>query len=464
MRKNIIITIILLLFITLTGCKMDNDVKVYEDTEEVEVTHTEGNMTAVITTVDTENATMILRDCRTGEDHELQYHGGVRITNAYDREISLEELGLGNVVDVVWYTDTGRLVSLAENTSTTRINDAKKFIANKEEGKATYKGTSVNLSEYVTTINYNGQNMDVSEISTEDLLALYIYGNKLVSVVVTTGHGYVKLTNHETYIDGMVEIGYDVIVPVTDDMLITVREGTYTLRINKNGYTASKTVSVLRDSQTLVDLSDIAVPEGTAIFELTPTDAQVYIDGERIYSPTYTDTYGDYSIRVEAEGYKTYRGSFKIKDTTKTFKINLREIDTEDNTEDNTEDTSETETTEKSETETSSSEDGSSQENSSDESGSSSEDTEEGETTSTTEGKPTGNTITVKEPLAVSVYLDGDYVGMSPVTFDKVTGTHTITLYRSGYLIKTYTIQAIDNGKDDEYSFAELTSLLDLIE
>ena len=69
--------------------------------------------------------------------------------------------------------------------------------------------------------------------------------------------------------------------------------------------------------------------------------------------------------------------------------------------------------------------------------------------------------ITIKEPAGVGVYLDGDYVGIAPVSFKKTAGTHTITLYKAGYLIKSYTIQAVHDGTDDEYSYADLISVLD---
>jgi len=62
------------------------------------------------------------------------------------------------------------------------------------------------------------------------------------------------------------------------------------------------------------------------------------------------------------------------------------------------------------------------------------------------------------------VYVDGDYVGLAPVTFPKVVGTHTITLYKTGYLIKSFTITAADNGENDEHTFPELTSVFDALE
>ena len=72
--------------------------------------------------------------------------------------------------------------------------------------------------------------------------------------------------------------------------------------------------------------------------------------------------------------------------------------------------------------------------------------------------------ITAKPYVAYNLYDEnGDYVGNSPVSFPKVVGTHTITLYKKGYLIKSYTIQATDDGKDMECKYAPLISLTDAI-
>ena len=458
MRKKIIIMMFLLLCIAMTGCSSEGDVKVYSDTEDVSNPHVEVSMTAVILSIDLEQNIIGFKDCRNQAEKELIYHGGVRITNSYDRELSINDLRAGSVVDVVYYEDTTKLVSITESSQASTISNIKKFSANKSQNKATYKGTSCSMSEGVVAINHDGSVMDVSEVSTEDMVTLHMFGTKLVSVVVDEGHGYVRLSNQDSYVGGMIEIGYDVIVPVTNDMLLTVREGTYTLRVSKNGYSSSKKINVLKDSETFVDLSDIAIPEGTAVFEVYPTDARIYINGSKISGYTYTGNYASYGIKVEADGYKTYRGSFKINDTVNSYTINLVKT-SGDEDDDTTETTQTSETTEDSQTEdnTQTTDEGST----TDASTSSEDDTQAATTES---GVATGNVIKIKTPALASVYVDGDYVGVAPVTFEKVTGAHTITLYRSGYLIKSYTIYATDDGKDDEYSYPELTSLLDLID
>ena len=56
----------------------------------------------------------------------------------------------------------------------------------------------------------------------------------------------------------------------------------------------------------------------------------------------------------------------------------------------------------------------------------------------------------------MEVYLNGNYIGISPVSFAKKPGTHTITLRKSGYVTRSYTIEIDSEEKDVTYSFADL--------
>lgn len=441
MRKNILFIVLAALLVMCAGCSENKSVKVYENTEETVVTHDERTMTAVVTNIDLEHSIIGFMDCATGGNNSLIYHGGVTVSNLYGTEIGISGLSCGMVVEADYYADTGKLVSIAVSDAATVLRGINKFSVDLNRQKAVYKGTSCDMYSYATAFDGN-KAIDVMEVHTEDQVTLYLFGGKLVSVVLELGHGYVRLDNQDSYIGGMVEVGYDVIVPVTDDMLLTVREGDYTLRINKNGYSGTKEVKVIKGQETKVSLGDIAVPTGTATFDVTPEDAVVYVSGKKIDGKVYTNLYGSYGIKVEADGYKSFNGSFKIDDSVKTFTIQLKKLEDDEKDDDATTTDSETGTNT------------SSLDNAHSTTGE----------VQATENNKKGNVITVKAPTGADVYFDGDYVGTVPVSIPKETGTHTITLYQTGCLIKSYTIQPKDDGKDDEYSFAALTSLPDLIE
>lgn len=445
--------VVLMLAFVLTGCgQKNNDIKVYENTEEVSVRHEETSMTAIITSMDMENNQMHFVSVLDGTDITLQYHGGVRVSDTKGTDIGIDSVVCGNVVDIVYYADTEKLVSIAKNAKVKTYTQVKKFLYRQDQHTASCNGISYKVSDYAQVFDGN-QVLSLVDVNTEDEVTLSVWNGNLVSVVITKGHGYVRLLNQGTYVGGFVEIGKDVIVPVTTDMLVAVGEGDYTLRINKNGYSGEKSIRVTKDRELNVDISDVAIPSGTVTFAVTPEDAGevIKVDGEIIANRTYTGLYGDHELSITAEGYDSFRGSFKITDTMKNLHVTLQQETTEESTEETTEATTQegqtattgqttqtTGTTQNPQTTAATTQSG-----------------------QTTESAEQGNKITIKKPEGVGVYFDGDYVGIAPVSIKKTAGTHTITLYKAGYLIKSYTIQAEDDGKDDEYSYADLISVLD---
>ena len=88
---------------------------------------------------------------------------------------------------------------------------------------------------------------------------------------------------------------------------------------------------------------------------------------------------------------------------------------------------------------------------------SSSTGTASGSTSATTDTTTTYYRVHIDAPENVEVYLDGNYVGISPCSFKKTSGSHVITLRKSGYETRSYTVQVDDEQKDVSYSFVDLT-------
>ena len=432
MRKKVFLIISVLLLAIFAGCSKNEKVKVYDNTEDTSAEHSEEMFAGMVKEINLQDNQILFVDCITGDEIQLIYHGGVDLCSKSGEMISVESVMPGDIFDVGYYADTTKIVSMHTSPKYKVMNSVNKLIVDKDRKTARYSATTCKISENI--LAFDGDIvMDVSEINTEDLVTLCFYGDVLMGVRVEVGHGYVRLVNHETYIGGMVEIGYDVIVPVTEDMLVAVREGEYTLRINKGGYSDSKTVKVKKGEETEVNIADIAIPTGTVIFDIDPIETDIYVNGNKLEGYSYSNLYGAYNLKLEAEGYKSFYGSFNIKDPAKTIKLKL-------NPAESTEETTEEEQTTEAGTSTT-----------------------EATSQTTEEGGVTESTITVKAPVGAGVYVDGDYVGIAPVTFPKKVGTHTIILYQSGYLIKSYTVYSSDDGKDQEFEYPALTSLSSVI-
>mgnify|MGYP002748090421 FL=1 len=258
----------------------------------------------------------------------------------------------------------------------------------------------------------------------------------MLSVVVEKGHGYLRLVNDENFVGGWLEIGQTQIVRITEDMLVTVPEGSYQVDISCSGGGGTKYVVINRNEETTLDIGDLEVAEakyGMVLFSMSPADAELYIDGSQVDpSQPVSLEYGIHQIIAKADGYKSLTQYLRVGQESAGVDVQLDKVDSD--SEEST---------------------GSTQSSSS--AGSSSTGTASGSTSATADTTTTYYRVHIDAPENVEVYLDGNYVGISPCSFKKTSGSHVITLRKSGYETRSYTVQVDDEQKDVSYSFVDLT-------
>ena len=54
----------------------------------------------------------------------------------------------------------------------------------------------------------------------------------------------------------------------------------------------------------------------------------------------------------------------------------------------------------------------------------------------------------IEAPVGAEVYVDGNYVGIIPTSFSKKSGTREVTIRKSGYKTRSYTLNVDDEDKD----------------
>lgn len=400
--------------------------------------------TVVIQKIDLEEGTMSFIDIDDGKGYDLLYNSGVDVRNKYDEIMSGSMLEAGQIVDIVYNTENQKLLEISINPDAWEVRQISGFEFERAENQAEILNQKYKYTSNLVIVS-NGEIIGMNEVCKEDQITARGYGGKLCSITVDLGHGYVKLEDYDTYIGGMIEIGYDVIVPVTEEMLLTVREGEYKLKITKGEHSGYKNVVVLRDEECTVSLKELQIapdPIGSLFFDVTPRNARIMIDGETIdTSETVELTYGRHQIRVTAEGYETKEGYITVNAAYKIFTIELEGGEESD---------SAGSTTANGTASPSNNSSGTTEKNED------SPDQEDSDGSATNETQKTGNTVTIEKPVGAYCYVDGDLKGTVPCTFEKTVGSHVITFSMTGCLVKSYTITCQDNGKDDTYSFDAL--------
>lgn len=399
--------------------------------------------TVVLISKDIENKKLLLRHIGDIDDFELSYNQTVPFSNKYGDGITASELQNGEILNIIYSKHSKEVLSVQVSDTTWSMSDISDYAIDDNRKIITIMGENYQYGSDIA-IYSNDEPARLMDITDMDTLTFKGYNRKVCSLIVNKGHGYLRVKNDAYFVGGFIEVGQKIIKPITEDMLLTVPEGKYKVRVTNRGYAGEENVIIERDKETILDLSKIEIEEvaiGHVQFEITPDFAQLYIDNEITdYEERVPLEFGVHNIRVEAAGYETVETNIKVGDNYANVAIDLDELpegEEEDSTQPTSPQTDNSQPTPSS-TETSESE------------------TKADNGTGTETMISSTKKIYVEAPVGAEVYLDGNYIGVAPVSTGKVTGSHSITLSKTGYLTKTYTIYVENDNNDVTLSFSEL--------
>ena len=418
LMKCVVFSLLCILFI---GCGKNITEDKVVDTGFVEATPgSYDSMDTAVLVSKNNDETLTFMNIETGKNYTLSYTGATTIWDKYGEAMSMAQLSEGDIVDVKFLKGKKRLADIALHANAFTYTDVTKYEINELTKTFTIVKEAFQYTKD-TVIVSDGQQIELIDLNETDVLTVRGIGSTVYSIAVEKGHGYLKLTNDEYFIGGWIEIGSTMIRPITDDMLLVVPEGKYDVLFTNGGNSGTKRVTIGRDEEVTVDIGDIEIKEiqyGKVIFTINPTDASLYIDGKLVdTSSAVSLEYGIHQIIAVATGYDTLTQYIKVGQESAGVSITMEKESSKDDDEDDEDDK---------------------------------EDDEDTVDISST------YKVYIDTPEGVEVYLNGNYIGISPVSFAKKPGTHTITLRKNGYVTRSYTIEIDSEEKDVTYSFADL--------
>ncbi|MCM1049298.1 MAG: PEGA domain-containing protein [Clostridiales bacterium] len=374
--------------------------------------------TAVVISVDSENGLVTLLNIAIGRQYTLSYDGTTYVKNKYEEPMSMSQIRAGDIVDVTFLKSRKKLASLQISPRSWVYNDVGNYNLGGINKTATIGSTTYSLPDYVVVLS-DGERKEVMDVVNKDVLTISGIDHTICSIRVEKGHGYLRLSNDQALIGGWIEIGSTVVAQITENMLLTVPEGTYQVLLSNGSASCTKDVIVERDREVILNVGDLEIVKdkvGRILFSVEPNDAEMRIDGEKAdISKEVELPYGIHRVQLKAEGYTSMTKYIQVGSEYASLSFTMEEESEES-------------------------------ENSSDNNDSS----------ENVENAVTGNRVYIDAPRGVEAYMDGSYIGILPVNFAKVTGGHTISLRKSGYQSKSYTIYLYDDGEDITYSFVDL--------
>lgn len=393
---------------------------------------------AVIQKIDEAKQKITFYNLSLGKSYTLSYDNATGIKSRHDEELVVGQLQTGDVVELTFIKDEKRLKQIWLDKATTVTEGVVNFEINR--AARTFKvGDEQYSIDALAPVLWDGELFTLMDINEVDTLRIVCDDRTIRSISVTNGHGYVRLVNAESFEGGWVEFGQSIIRKVEKDMLFLIPAGSYEILISNKGNVGTKTVVVNANEESKVDLSGLVKEEenedkiGGIVFTINPSDAMLKVDGQETdYSGVINLSYGIHHIEVSKEGYSTLSRYIKVGQEMANISINMEpgNDESDDKNEDQDEDSNESDD----------------------------EDKETGVSgnsaiTATDEG---GYKVYIDAPEGAELYVDGKYIGVLPTSFDKKSGTYTVSVRKSGYKTRSYSLEVDNEQKDVRYSFSSL--------
>lgn len=377
--------------------------------------------TAILVGKNEKESTLTFLNLDLGKKYTLSMDGTTRLYDKYGESLSLEQVEPGDVVDVAFLKSRKHLTTLQKSGRAWSYTDVERYEINTLRGEISI-GSGVYKLTSNTQYLSEGRNIEIMDISPTDVLSFQGIDSQILTVRVEKGHGYLRLANDADFVGGWIEVGQKQIERITEGMLLVVPEGSYQVNVSHKGGNGRADVVISRDEETVLDVGEFEIPEpqvGVVLFSLSPSETELYVDGARTDATLpVTLEYGLHQIIARAQGYQSVTRYIRVDKESQEFTVKLDEVQPE-------------------KTESSESSAGSTSGNSS---------------------SVDAYRVYINAPEGVEVYLDGNYVGVSPCSFKKVSGVHVIILRKSGYETRSYTVQVDSEDKDISYSFVDLAA------
>jgi len=402
----------------------------------------ERSQLAVVLDVDTEVKMITVYDVTAEEEKRLVYTGASTFFDGYGIQLTAAQLVKGGLYRFTINTKE-EWISTAEEAVDRREKPKNADVWEKTgvdymviaPDKISFRDQNYRYSENVCVIN-NGKRTTLDALQpTIDIVTVRGVGQVIYEIVVTKGHGYIALENHEDFIGGTIAIGSTRVDSVSQEAKYLVREGSYPVIVEHGNYIGTKTLTVNRDATTVFDVFEYGrgpIKKGWLTINIDPLGATLYIDGvETPYTDGVELEYGTYKFEFSEGGYVTYKATVLIDQPKQSLSVYLIEQnaeeqptteqpdvwDTTENPWDNMEDA----------------------------------DDFDAEALGQSTAKQTNvsvkgmgyeiddnHAIYILEPVGAEILLDGEFIGYAPINFENIMGSCVITVIRKDGSVKNF--------------------------
>ncbi len=295
-----------------------------EDSEETEVTIEDMNL-YIVESLNMTDETISLYSLTEDKQFRYSYNMTTKFLDKYGDNTLWASFTTGTVVTIGdLLPSSGALSQVQKSGDVWIYEDISKYDLQPDNNLIQIDGSNYKITDS-TKVYSDTEKILPTSIGTEDVITVIGKDKEVISIAVTTGHGYIHLTNTSLFDNSMIFIGKKIVSMVSGDEIIEVPEGDYEVTVANNGWGGTGEYTVNRNETTEINLEDLK-GEGPSFclitFLVTVPDTYVYIDGAEIdvTEPQYVQ-YGTHSLVVQCDGYTSWNKTLVVNSESATITL-----------------------------------------------------------------------------------------------------------------------------------------------
>ena len=299
-----------------TGSALQNGNETEEVEDQQEQAEAENPELYIVESLDMTDETIALYSIESDQQLRYNYNMTTKFLNQYGSTDTWAEFTTGSVVSIGDFLPSSGALSLVQKSADVWMyEDIKKYNIDMSHNLIAIDGKNYKLTEKTKAYS-DSEKILIENIGKDDAITVIGKDKEIISIAITTGHGYLSLVNTAVFDGSLIFIGNKIVSMVNGNETIEVPEGTYLVTVANNGWGGSQEITVNRGENIMVDL-DSMKGDGPSYclmtFLVTVPETYVYIDGKIVDTnePQYVQ-YGTHKLVVKCSGYKAWKKTLVV--------------------------------------------------------------------------------------------------------------------------------------------------------